>query len=76
MNAVSNMVKFKIWPFSTTLKSSDLFLTFIILLWDQNKAVKELWSVYVCVDSDDQLCLVPCKGQRKDPFSSHLAYFL
>lgn len=39
---VSNIVKFKIWPFSTNLQASDLFLTFIIFLWDQDKAVKEL----------------------------------
>lgn len=48
---MSNMVKFKIWPFSTNLQSSDLLLTFIIFLWDQDKAIKELRStcVYVCV---------------------------
>lgn len=39
---VSNIVKFKIWPFSTNLQASDLFLTFIIFLWDLDKAVKEL----------------------------------
>lgn len=50
-HGVSNTVEFKIWPFSTNLQASDLFLTFIIFLWDQDKAVKELQSmcVYVCV---------------------------
>lgn len=41
-HGVSNIVEFKSWPFSTNLQASDLCLTFIIFLWDQDKAVKEL----------------------------------